>query len=151
MRPAAQQVEAQLGDDPVFAHERYDVCQGPDGRDLEECRQPFLLPVRGAETLNELQRHAHAGEVLVGIRAIVPLGIDDGNRRRQLGARLVVIRDDQVEAQFPRADRRFHAADAAVDGDAQLRALGVQPVDGGWLQPVAVAQALWNEVADVAA
>ena len=43
------------------------------------------------------------------------------------------------------------AADAAVDRDDQLHALGVQPFDRRRLQAVAVAQPLGNEVDDVAA
>ena len=118
---------------------------------LTKAGQPLLLPVRGAERLHELQRDADAGEVLVGIRAVVPLRVDDGERRRQRRARLVVVGDDEVEPELARAQRRFHAADAAVDRDDQLRALGVQPIDRGGLQAVAVLQALGDEVADVAA
>ena len=43
------------------------------------------------------------------------------------------------------------AADAAVDRDDERHAVGVQPLDCGRLQAVAVAQPLGDEVDDVAA
>ena len=42
MRPARQQVEAELGDDAVLADERHDVGQRADGGDLDEARQPAV-------------------------------------------------------------------------------------------------------------
>ena len=93
----------------------HDVGERADGRDLDERRQPVGLARARAQRLDELERDADAGEVFVRIRAVVPLGIDDGQRRRQLGVGLVVVGDDQVETQLARAPRRVGAADAAVD------------------------------------
>ena len=103
VRAARQQVEADLRDDAVLADERHDVGQRADGGDLDEARQPALAPGLPAERLHQLQGHADARQVLVRIRAVVALGVDDGERRRQLGVRLVVIRDDQVDAELARA------------------------------------------------
>ena len=64
---------------------------------------------------------------------------------------LVVVGDDQIDAELARAPRRIGAADAAVDRDDQRHALGVQPIDRRRLQAVAVAQPLGDEVDDVAA
>ena len=72
-----------------------------------------------AQRLHQLQRDADAGEVLVGIRAVVALGIDHRERRRQRAFGLVVIGDDQIDAELARAQRRLGAADAAVDRDDQ--------------------------------
>ena len=82
-----------------------------------------------AQRLHQLQRDADAGEVLVGIAAVVPLRVDHRQRRRQLGVRLVMVGDDQIDAELARAPRRVGAADAAVDRDDQRHAVGVQPLD----------------------
>ena len=42
VRPAGQQVEAELGDDAVLADERHDVGQRADRRDLDEPGQPAV-------------------------------------------------------------------------------------------------------------
>ena len=62
-----------------------------------------VRPALATERLNELERDADASEVLVRIRAIVPLGIDDGERWRQRRIWFVVIRDDQVQPEQRRA------------------------------------------------
>ncbi len=104
-----------------------------------------------AERLHQLQRDADAGEVLVGIRAVVPLRVDDGERGRQLGVRLVVVGDDQIDAELAGAPRGVGAADAAVHRHDQRDALGVQPLDRRRLQAVAVAQPLGDEVRSTSA
>ena len=151
VRSAAEQVEAEFGDDPVLSHQRYDVGQGADGRNLQECRQPAVASVGGAEGLHQLERHAHSGEVLLGVAAIVPLRVHDGQRRRQRRPGLVVVGDDQIEAELAGPGGRLVAADPAVHRDHQAGALGVQAVDRGRLQPVPVPEPLGDEVADVAA
>src|SRR5262245_19892576 len=88
--------------------------------------------------------------MLVGIQAIVPLGIDDGDGRRERRTWLVVIRDDQVETDFSRAGRGFHTADTAVHRDAQLDAVSMEPVYCCRLQAVSITQTLGDEVAYVA-
>ncbi len=119
VRPLRQQVEAELRDDAVLADERDDVGQRADRRDLDERRQQPLAIAFTTERLHELQRDADAREILVGIVAIVAPRVDDRDRDRQLGIGLVVIRDDQVDAQLARALRRLDAANAAVDRDDQ--------------------------------
>ncbi len=42
VRAARQQIQADLRDDPVLAHERYDVGERPDGGELDEAGQPAL-------------------------------------------------------------------------------------------------------------
>ena len=72
-------------------------------------------------------------------------------RHRQLVVGLVVIGDDQVDAELARAAGRFGAADAAVDRNDQPDAVGVQPFDRRRLQTVAVAESFRDEVDDLAA
>ena len=81
----------------------------------------------------------------------MPLRIDDGARLRQLRVGLVMVRDDQVDAELAGAQRRLGAADAAIDRDHELHTVGVQPVERRRLQAVAVPQALRDEVDHVAA
>ena len=90
----------------------------------------WLLPGR-AQRLHQLQRDADAGEVLVRIRAVVPLRIDDRQRRRQSCVGLVMIGDDQVDAQLARPPRGIGAADAAVDRDDE-RARPRRAADRSW-------------------
>ena len=78
-------------------------------------------------------------------------GLTTAQRVRQLGVRLVVVGDDQIDAELAGAPRRLGAANAAVDRHDQLHAFGVQPIDRAGLQAVAVGQPLGNEVADVGA
>ena len=68
-----------------------------------------------------------------------------------VGVRLVVVRDDQIEAELARAAAPPPRANAAIDRHDDARAGGVQPIDRRRLQSVAVAQAIRNEVHDFAA
>ncbi len=81
MRPPRQRVEAEPRDDAILADERDDVGERAERGNLDEARQPLRLARARAERLHELQRHADAGEVLVGIGAVVTLGIDDRRAR----------------------------------------------------------------------
>ena len=68
-RDSARQAVA--GDDAVLADERHDVGQRADRRDLDEVRQELgAASARREQRLHELERHADAGQVLVGIRAV---------------------------------------------------------------------------------
>ena len=81
--PRLSDCQAEPGDDAVLADERDDVGERADGGNLHEGRQPLVLAGALAERLHQLQRDADAGEVLVGIGAVVALGIDDRQGRRQ--------------------------------------------------------------------
>ncbi len=151
MGAARQLLQAELGDDAVLAHQRHDVGEGTDGGDLHERRQPALLARLLAQPLDDLEGDADAGEVLVGIAAVGALGIDDRERLRQFGVGLVVIRDDEVDTELDGAPGCLGSANAAVDRHDHPGALGVQPIDGGRLQAVAVAQSLGNEMRDIGA
>ena len=151
MRSFGQQLEADLGDHPVFADQRHHIRQRPDRRHLDETRQPVVAAGFAAQRLHQFQRDADACQVLVRIAAVVPLGVDHRQRQRQLAVGLVVIGDDQIDAEFAGAKRRIGAADAAVHRHDQRDAIGVQPFDRGRLQPIAVLQSLRDEVRDVGA
>ena len=88
---------------------------------------------------------------LSGYAAVVPLRVDHRERARQLDVRLVMVGDDEIDAELARPPRRVHAADAAVHRDDEPGALGVQAFERRRLQAVAVAQPFGNEVDDVGA
>ena len=98
VRPLRQHSEPQLGDDAILAGQWHDVGQRADGRDLDERRQPAGVPGPRTERLHDLERHADARKVLVGIGAVVALRVDDGERVGQRRVGLVMVGDDQIEA-----------------------------------------------------
>ena len=77
--------------------------------------------------------------------------VDHGDGNRQLGVGLVVIRDDQIDAQLARALRRLDAANAAVHRDDERHAIGLQAIERLGLKAVAVLDAIGKEVDDVGA
>ena len=101
----------------------------------------FSWPVRAQSACTSLSATPTPARFLSGYAQSRLLRVDDGQRRRQLVLGLVVVGDDQVDAELARAPRGVHAADAAVHRDDQAHAVGVQPLDGRHLQPVPVAQA----------
>ena len=99
-------------------------------------------PARRHSACTSFRRDADAGEVLV--RDSVQswrFGLITAQRRRQLGVGLVMVGDDQIDAELAGATRRLGAADAAVDRDDQRHAVRVQPIDRRRLQAVAVLRA----------
>ncbi len=79
------------------------------------------------------------------------LRIDDGERRRQLGAGQVVVGDDDPDAGSPRRAHRVHGGDAAVAGDDQRGAGSLRRGQAGGPEVVAVAQPVRHESHDVRA
>ena len=100
------------------------------------------LPGPRAERLHQLQRDADAGEVLVGIGAVVPLRVDD--RAAHRGSSVsgswwsVMIRSRPSS----RARRAASAPRMPQSTETtSLHAFGVQAIDRRRLQAVAVASA----------
>ena len=119
VRPAREQVEADLRDHPVLADQRHDVGQRAERRDLDERRQPLLVPGPRAQRLHELERDADAGQVLVRVaRSRGCFGIEDRQRRaaapRSGSWWSVMMRSTPSSAARARG---LEAADAAVHRD----------------------------------
>jgi hypothetical protein len=104
-----------------------------------------------AERLHELERNTNPGQMLVGVLAIVPLRIDDGMCIRELVIGFVMIGNDQVESELPCPPRCLGAANAAVDGNDDVYAVGVQSLECRRLQAISVPQTFGNEVHHLAA
>ena len=110
-----------------------------------------VWPVRWHRGLDELEGHADAGEVLVGVCAIGTFGVDDRERRRQRGVRLVMIGDDEIEPKLARPGGRGRTPDTAVDRDDDADLLSRESLDTGWLEPVPIRDPVRNEMHDVSA
>ncbi len=151
VRAAGEQIETEFGNHPVLPHQRHHVGERPNRRHLDESGQPALAPRTAAERLHQLERHTDTRQILVRVRAIVTLGIDDREGRRQHGVGLVMIRDDEIDSHVARAPGGVGAADAAVHRHDQVHTVVFQPIDRRRLQTVAVAQAFGDEVHDVRA
>ena len=151
VRSLRQHLQAELGDDAILTDQRHDVGQRADRGDLDEGWQPVGFARAHAQRLHELESDADAGEMLVGVRAIVPFRVDDRDRLRKFGVGLVMVRDDEIEAKLAAAACRLRTANAAVDRDDDMHALGVQAFERGRLESVAITQTLGNEMRHLAA
>ena len=112
----------------VLVHQRHDVGHGAQGGQPDGLEQEILHP-RGdplgpagllAEGPGQLQGHARAAQAAERIAAAGQPRMDDGRGVGQLRARLVVVGDDQLDAQLAGQGGLLDAGDAAIDGDDQL-------------------------------
>ena len=88
------------GDDgAVFAGHLHDVRYRADGRQRAVPGKERLLPVRPAQGQHQLQRHAAAGQMLEGVRAVRPVGVHHSHGPGQDLPALVVVGDDHVQPQ----------------------------------------------------
>ena len=77
--------------------------------------------------------------------------VDDSQGFGKYEARLVMIRDDQVQSALAHGDRFLDAADAAVDRHQQLRLLRGQRANRLVVQPVAFVEAVGDVIVDIGA
>ena len=108
--------------------ERHHVGHGRNRRQLEErFRDAPHFVGRPAhvwqERLDQLEGHTGAAQILLQVRAIRAIGIEHRERRRQLRLGQVMVRNDDVDAQFVGAAHHFGGADAGIHADDQLHAL----------------------------
>ena len=104
-----------------------------------------------ADGPSQLHGHRRAAQAAEGIAAAGQPRVYDGRRFGQLRARLVVVGDDQLQAQLPGHIRLVHAADAAVDRNEQFGLLRGQRADGVAVQSIAFVNAMGNVIAHVGA
>ena len=98
-------------------------------------QQPFLLAFNGG---GQLKRHADARQLCGRLGLILAVRIDKRGGLRQLGFALVVVGDDQIDAELPAKRCLVIGRDAAVDRDDQLYTLLFERIDGDGVQPVAL-------------
>ena len=100
-------------------------------------QQLFLLALDGG---SQLERYADAGQLRGRLGLVPAVRIDERGGLRQLGFALVVVGDDQINAELAAQRGLFICRDAAVDRHDQLHALLFERVDGDGVQPVALFQ-----------
>ena len=110
-------------------------------------QHPVLVAGQGG---GQLEGHTHAGQVGVGIGAVGPVGVDDGAGLGQLLLALVVVGDDEIDAQFFAQRRLGGGGDAAVHRDDQADLLPVQLADGRLVEAVALLEPA-GDIADAPA
>ena len=111
----------------VLVDQRHDVGHGAQGGQPDGLNEKILHP-RGdafgpggllAEGPGQFHRHARAAQTAERIVAARQSRMNDRRGLGQSRAGLVVIGDDQLDAQFPGEDRLVDAADAAIDRHQQ--------------------------------
>ncbi len=94
-----QGLQPPANDDPVLPLHAHDVGHGADGGQGGVPGEEGVLLVHAPQGQHQLQRHAHAGQVLEGVEAVPPVGVHHRHGGRQLLLALVVVGDDHVHAQ----------------------------------------------------
>ena len=80
-RRGAERSQAEPGDGPVLADDRRDVRDGADGREVRELEAAAGPPGRSASSsCATLKATPLPGEPAVGIPAVRPMRVDDGQR-----------------------------------------------------------------------
>ena len=120
-----EHLHAVFHEDAVLAQQRHDVRHGAERHEVQHLLhvgRVAALVVGAAvdhERMGELERHADARQMQQVVQADrVELRIDRGERLGKIVLRgLVVVRDDDVDAEFARLLHGLRAVDAAVDRD----------------------------------
>ncbi len=129
---AAAQRDQPLGDEgAVETDQRHDIGDGAQRHIIEEAEQIGLRPIRRPEAA--LAQHAverddghedepDRGEMPEARKVVAAVRIDDGDRRRQNLVGLMVIDDDDIDAELLGFGERLDAGGAAIDADEKRRA-----------------------------
>ena len=136
---------------PVEPGERHHIADRAERDQVEPAQEVRLgtvgaVPAAGPEqTVDRDHRHvgdadggqgAEAGEIVLAV------GIDHGDRRRPLGAKLVMVDHHDIDAKRPGLGERFEAGGATVDRHDQAGALPGQRAQRFRVRPVALEQAI---------
>ena len=105
------------------------------------------------QRLSKLEGDRRTAERLLGIAAVVLVGIENGQRNRDgiVGSRKMVVGDDEVEAEALRGFCFGKGAHSGVDSDDETNTLGIGGFEYGGLQSVALAQSMGHMEANLAA
>ena len=129
--------QAVRDDHAVFAHQRHDVRDGRQRRQLPQGFDGLLA----AQRLYQLERDARAAQPPE--RVIAHQRIEHGLAVGQPRTELMVVGDDHAHAQLARVRDLVRTGDAAVHGDQQLRVRS-DFVDGRHVEAVALAVPVRN-------
>ena len=137
-----QRFQTSCHEHPVFPLQGHNVRHGAKADHVGVFLQhPFL---RAAQRGGQLEGHAHAGKILMGIAAVRAVGVYHSRCGGKRLLALMMVGNNQVNPQLPAQLRLTDGGDAAVHGDDQLDALVVKLVDGDGVQAVALLQAAGN-------
>ena len=101
-----QQPQPDAGDGPVLTLQRHHVRDGPDGRQVREAERERRAVGRvRQQQLGDLERDTRTRQPRVRIAAVGAMGIDDRRRIRWATGQLVMVGDDDRDAQRPRPRR----------------------------------------------
>ena len=143
----AHRTQAGADEPPVLPAERHAVGDRGEGDELEVLG---ALGVVVAQRAREHVRDARAAEL--GARVARDRRVDERRVGQQaVGARAVVVGDDDVHPRRARRGDLVDRGDPAVHGDEQPRAAGGEALDRRGGQAVAVLRAAREEPADVGA
>lgn len=152
--------EAELGDDAVLVNERDDVGDGSEGGEDEEIDEGgaerggdgIRFAVEGRESPGEFVGDSGAAEFSEGVLRVWSSWVDDGEGAWHvvhLRGWVVVIGDDEVDAEVFGFDCGVDGGDAAVDGDDDLCSGLGECFDCGFVEAVAFIDAVGDVGGDL--
>ncbi len=147
-RRAIERGQTRGDDGSVLSAERHHVSHGRERAELQELVLLHRVREIAEQRLREPQRDARAGELLVVGDVTGPARVHQGVRLRKDGRRVMVVGDDQVDAELLRELRLGDRGDAAVHGDHDLRAVGRELAQRGRVEAVALLVAVRDVRAD---
>ena len=151
---AVEQDEPVVDEDSVLAEQRHDVRDGPHRDQFHETLEIHLRrrldaapPSLLEEPVADLERDAHAREHPDVVRAAAELGIDHrAGFRDAFGGRLVVVGDDDVDAEPRGLAHRLDGRRPAVHRDDEIRVVVLHaPVERIHAEPVSVLEPVRQE------
>ena len=143
----AQSIQSMLDDDAILTRQRHDVRHRPDGHQLQERLQNSAQFVRGPvqrlqQSLRQLERDTDAAKIFFRIGAARLIRIEDGQRRRQLGFRQMMVGDDDVDAQLSRPPHHFSGPNARVHADDERHTFRAGALDNFRAHAVALLETI---------
>ena len=140
-----QLLQAQFDENAVLVHQGDQIRDRPQSHQVQELAE--IAAVMLPQCLYQFVGDAHTGEIWERIAAVPPLGIDHRHCLWQLCLHLVVIGDDQIQADRPGELRLGGCRDSTVHRDHQRT--GLADFDQRILmQPVAIVHAVGDEIAN---
>lgn len=106
---------------PVFPHQRHNVRDGSDGRQISADIQK-LVGVAFFHSGTELERHPGTAQKLERAFIIGTVGVHDGHRLGKFSRRQVVVGDHQIDAQLFCIGGFLHRRNAVIHRNDELEA-----------------------------
>ena len=107
-----------IGQDTVFAHDRYNIrCNAYSGQVEQRNQMMKLDAVTDGKSLHEFEPHATSRKMGVWVCIIQSFGIQDGNGRGQYVVRYMMVADDKVNSLLFGIRNLFYGFNAAVQYD----------------------------------